>query len=997
MRSLCLQRSPSRTFRCTIAAAHPLVRLLFLCLLAGCSAEDPQDLARAARLQLAKGDLAAARSSAERALQLSDTPSIRLIAAKTTAAEDPPLAIAHLDQIADDHPVAVDALPLRVRLCLEHPPLKPQAESALRRLLGVAPGDHVARRQLGFLLALQGRQDEALSCWLANVQAGTFSVDELCWLAAAERPLTDDADFRAVTADDPPATVLTAVHALAHDYQSARALKLLRQFLPKHADCLPAWEQLGLLLQSAGQPLDEWERGLPPEASRSSVVWKIRGQWARRHGDTRLAAMCFRRSLVLQPNQSAVCHQLSQCCERLGQIEHAAQLKQRTELCLQAVTLGKKLAEQHPPYDVSLVQKLANTLESLGRHTEAVAWCAVAGQQQVPDAWPVKMRTRLRHSARQSAQLATGQSTQRSAVQNGWVVAEAHPATWLANFDVAWEPPPDMAPSAPATPATSSVQWKNVSAELGLTLSYQFGTPPDQPQRRLFEFTGGGLAVLDFDGDGWPDLYATQAGHQPPFTPQSQFHDHLYRNKRGVQFDEIGAIAGLINARFGQGVAAGDINNDGFPDLYVANIDGNQLFVNNGDGTFTDVTASSGIGHSGWTTSCAIADLDCDGLPDLYDLTFVKEAYDKVCPVNGVPHSCIPGELPADDNVFWRGTGDGHFENATHEAQLTAPKGDGLGLVIGRIADAPLSVFVANDGRPNFLFEAGGSLSKSVDTRYVNRASAAGVAVDSLGQAQACMGIAAADFDGDEQIDLYVTNFYSESNTLYRQLAAGVFADETSAFRLTEPSRAVLGFGAQALDADNDGWPDLLVANGHVDDFTADGIPYRMPAQFYHNQQGQHFSLATADRSGPFFAQPTLGRSVVRWDFNRDGLPDAVVGRLDEPIAVLANSTSTTHRSVSVRLVDVQSARDAVGAVVVCTVGGRRLRAALTAGDGYHASNERVLHFGLGSASVIDRLEVQWPDGRQQSWQNVPVSDNGELSLILRSDTSPGGLFAMPK
>ncbi|MCR9200568.1 MAG: FG-GAP-like repeat-containing protein [Planctomycetaceae bacterium] len=956
------------------------MRLLFLCLLAGCSTEDPQDLARRARLQLAKGDAAAARQLAEHALELSDGPAVRLVAARATAGEDPSAAMRHLDAIADDDPVAAEALALRVRLCLGHASFKPHAESALQRLLCVTPNDHLARRQLGFLLALQGRQTEAITCWLANVQAGTFSIDELCWLAAAERPMTDDADFGQVSASDPPATVLTAAHALANDYQPERALDLLRQFLPEHEGCLPACEQLGRLLQSAGRPLVDWDRGLPPDALQSSIVWNIRGQWARQCGDTRLAALCFRHSLVLQPNQSAVCHQLSQCCERLGQTASAARLAKRGELCLQAVTLGKKLSEQSAPYDVSVIRELAFTLETLGRHTEAVAWCAVAGQQ-VADGWPAAMRERLRHTAR----------------QKGWVVHDAHPATWLARFESVWAPPQEVASGVrPAANSDSPVEFVNVSADLGLTLNYQFGTPPDQPQRRLFEFTGGGLAVLDFDGDGWPDLYATQAGHQPPFANQSRFRDHLYRNQRGVQFAEISATAGLVNVRFGQGVAAGDINNDGFPDLYVANIDGNQLFVNNGDGTFTDVTSSSGVGHAGWTTSCAIADLDHDGLPDLYDLTFVKEAYDKVCPVNGAPHSCIPGELPADDNVFWRGTGHGHFENATHEMQLTASDGDGLGLVIGQFAEAPLSVFVANDGRPNFLFEGFHEEAEVVAMPYFDRASAAGVALDSLGQAQACMGIAVADFDGDEQIDLFVTNFYSESNTLYRQLAPGLFDDQTSAFRLTEPSRAMLGFGAQALDADNDGWPDLLVANGHVDDFTADGIPYRMPPQFYHNEQGQHFTLATADGSGPFFDQPTLGRSVVRWDFNRDGLPDAVIGRLDESIALLANTTSTPNHSVSVRLVDVKSARDAVGAVVVCTVNGRKLRAAVTAGDGYHASNERVLHFGLGDADVIDRLEVHWPDGRQQSWRDVPVSD-ADGGLILRSDMSQGGLFAMPK
>lgn len=971
-------------------AARFVARLLFLCsticgLIAavGCtSPQNPEQIRKQARLALARGNNDEALRLAEQALDIQQSASARLTAGKAAAAlEQFDAAIRHFTQITTKDDQFEESRFTCVDVCLKHAPQRYRLEKFLQEILRHNPASYKARRQLALTIAMQGRQFEAAQHWLQNVRQGQFSAEELCWLAAIDVPIANSQP--AILIDSKSAhecDLLSAANAHAHNFQPARAVALLQSLLQRDPDSLPAMELLGsLLLEQNIDQLTAWEKGLPESADQSPIVWAVRGHWAHSRGENSKAAMCFWRSLQRHPYQSAVNHQLALCLKRIGKQRLAEKFQTRCDACLTAVALGKKLTQQPAPYPNPTLKELALVLESTGRYTEAIAWALVAQKQGVTpnDHWPYELRQRLHAVARHST---------------NWV-ADDHDLTRELQFEhITWLPPEHRTFTEPSRPRSALPRFQEVGQELGVSLEYQFGTPADAPERRLYEFTGGGIAAADIDNDGWPDLYATQAGHQPPFHSQSKFHDHLYRNQRGRKFDEVSTLANIRNTRFGQGVSAGDFNNDGFQDLYVANIDGNQLLMNNGDGTFSEVTTAAGIGHDGWTTSCAIADLNGDTVPDLFDVTFVRNAHERVCPIDGVPHSCIPGQLPADVNRCYVGRNDGRFTDLTTELGLATPHGDGLGLVVASFAGTPgLSAFVANDGRPNFLLVPNARDDSSSDIMFRNQAPGAGVAVDRLGQAQACMGIALADFDGDQHFDLFVTNFYSEANTLYRQIGPTIFDDQTTAFRLTDDSRPMLGFGTQALDADADSWPDLLVANGHVDDFSDEGIPYQMRTQFFQNVNGQHFRNVPPNEIGDFFDAPTLGRGMATLDFNRDGLTDAVISRLAEPIAVLANRTQTSFKTLQLRLVATSDARDAIGTRATCTTDDRTQVLQVTAGDGYQSSNDKCLTFGLADHDVVSELTIEWPDGTTQHWTNVPVDD----TLIARQGDSK--LFKLPR
>jgi hypothetical protein len=424
---------------------------------------------------------------------------------------------------------------------------------------------------------------------------------------------------------------------------------------------------------------------------------------------------------------------------------------------------------------------------------------------------------------------------------------------------------------------------------------------------------------------------------------------------------------------FGQGIAVGDIDGDGFSDLYVANIGPNRLWRNNGDGTFAVVTI--GEPHErDWTTSCVIADLNGDALPDVYDVNYLTgpDVFERVCAhPDGAPAMCMPFHFDAQADRLWLNLGDGRFRDATPEVFTVAPEGKGLGVAVWDAhGEGRLSVLVANDTTPNFFFD---NVSLNVsDFRLEDRAIASGLALNADGKATGCMGVALGDVDDDGGIDLLVTNFLAEPNTLYMHIADGMYADQSRQRGLYEPSLGVLGFGAQFLDADLDGRLELFVANGHIDHLRSQGRPYRMPAQLFH-WNGRGFVQVDAAGLGDYFQQSWLARAAARLDWNRDGREDLVVGHLEDPSALLTNTTLAAGSRIAMCLVGTESERDAIGTIVTVRVDERTIVRQLTAGDGYQATNERRLVLGLGRDESIDELEVRWPSGVVQHF--------GELAL----------------
>ena len=489
--------------------------------------------------------------------------------------------------------------------------------------------------------------------------------------------------------------------------------------------------------------------------------------------------------------------------------------------------------------------------------------------------------------------------------------------------------------------------------------------------------------MLDYDADGLPDLYLTQGCAWPPNTESTDYRDRLFRNLGDGGYRDVTDEAGLGDGWFSQGVAIGDLDNDGYPDIYVANIGRNRLYHNNGDGTFQDVTDYADLSGQQWTTSCLIADLDGDGSPDLYDVNYLKgdDLFDRLCLVEGRQRACVPGVFSAERDRIHLSQREGRFrELSGRSADCLDPPRAGMGIVAADLdGSGRLSLFVANDVVANALLvnetAAGGG-----ELVLRENALLAGLAFDRDGRAQACMGVAAEDIDGNGLLDFFVTNYYEEANSLYLQTAPGVFVESSRTAGLYDASFRQLGFGTQFLDGDLDGWSDLVVANGHLDDFRYLDIPFRMRPQFFANRSDGRFQEPPQPTTDGYFGRELLGRSVAVLDWNCDGRPDFAVSHLETPAALLTNETQHAGHWLKLRLTGILSARDAIGSTVTVQCGKRVWTRQLTAGSGYQASNEKMLLFGLADCEHIDQLIVRWTSGTRQTFDNIAT--DRELSII---------------
>ena len=487
-------------------------------------------------------------------------------------------------------------------------------------------------------------------------------------------------------------------------------------------------------------------------------------------------------------------------------------------------------------------------------------------------------------------------------------------------------------------------------------------------EKYLPETMGSGGLFFDYDNDGHLDIYLVNSGSLgspvQPYRPP----DHtniLYRNKGDGTFVDATAAAGLQqNVGYGMGCLAADYDNDGDADLYLTNFGPNQLYRNNGDGTFTDVTSHAGVADGNWSVSASFGDFNLDGHLDLYVTNYLDYQLETahVCFLEGVHIYCGPHEYPGARDTLYRNNGDGTFTDVTTRAGVHN-NGKGLGVLFTDYnTDGYPDIFVANDAVPDFLY------LNNKDSTFTEIAITAGVAYNSEGRATASMGIASGDYDNDGAQDLFVTNFSLEINSLFHNDTDGFYTMTTFEAGLADPSFSKLGFGTQFLDADNDGWLDLFVANGHVWDNVSEITPslsYKQKCQIFGNTgNGQFRDLS--ETTGAFFKRSIVGRGVAIGDYNNDGALDVLVTCCGEPPVLLRND-SQTHNYVKIRLVGTESNRDGVGAKVwVRTNETTRFRE-LTCGGSYASGSERTLHFGIGAQETLQSIEVKWQSGHTQT------------------------------
>jgi len=486
------------------------------------------------------------------------------------------------------------------------------------------------------------------------------------------------------------------------------------------------------------------------------------------------------------------------------------------------------------------------------------------------------------------------------------------------------------------------------------------------------EVMGSGVALFDMDNDGHLDMFFVNGasfpdpnpGKEPPRKTGPEFWNRLYHQKADGTFEDVTAKAGLGSEGYGMGVAVGDYDNDGFEDLFVAGFPESHLYHNNGNGTFTDVTREAGVASAGWATSAIWVDLDQDGYLDLVVLRYLDWNFDdKYCPTpDGKRSYCDPKAFPAIAPLVYHNDGKGHFEEVAQKLGLAKP-GRELGVAIADYdRDGKIDLFIANDGMPEFLYHNKGNGT------FEEVGLSASVATDDNGRSFAGMGVVFQDLNNDGLPDLLVGDLAQQVYSLFLNHGDGTFDYSSASAGLTRLSMAHSGWGLQALDADNHGWKDLIVAQGHVNvDIQKDNpqLHYLEPPMLLRNT-GRGFEDISA-RLGDAQSMTMAGRGVAVGDLDNDGLVDVVIASNDGRAYVLHNQSQTSHHWVTLQLVGGASNRDAIGAEVRMVTAKAQQMATVTTGGSYQSSSDKRVHFGLGDEGAIQSVQIRWPSGAAET------------------------------
>lgn len=891
-------------------------------------------------------------------------------------------AIDCLEGIPEDHPEAgIPALGQSADWCLKLNDFD-GAIDRYERILAIDSRLTRARRQLAYLLNRQGRRHEAAVHVRELCRQGDVRQDELqSLIVLSDAMLSDPAGVAKGELDYTPIGVSGEARKLFTERRYAEAASVLRDAVA--GGQVPP-SVVAFYGRAAAEAQDDeafrWWFARTDETTRQyAEYWSAVGTYLASEREFSAATRAFLESLDRDPTDFITMNRLLQALKMQGRNDEYEKWEGRWKSLHEILLDSNELSDSASP-DPVLIEELAARLNALDRRLEAVIWKSIeAYYRQAP-------KEAFSHwNAERQSMVSAGKGFPDRRARLCDVALDSYPlpdiqldASTVANSDQ----------ENTVTAVARDASFRNVAKNVGLNHAFELTGEKIESGFAMYHQAGGGVAVLDYDRDGFPDLYFAQGSAAPPEFVSNE-SNLLFRNvdEKLLNITEYAAVADRL---YTVGCTTGDWNQDGFPDLITANIGANHLWINNGDGTFNKSVLDGSDDLQRMPASVAMADLNSDSLPDVFEVNYIQDASIGRLPARDADGAVIEAVGPADFDACSDRIGINDGRGKAVFRKMTDRESDthkGLGVVIANLDGRPGNdVFVGNDKSANQLWVRDPNQGIWSDIAVVN-----GSALSSGGAGTASMGIACGDFDRNSLLDLHIANFQNESVCLYLNRGS-FFQDRASQYKLGVPSRAVLGFGSQTIDYDNNGWLDIAVTNGHIDNYKKMSGPFRQMPQLFCNL-GTRFELLSVNDGSGYWNQAHLGRAMATLDYNRDGLTDIVLTHIGETSALLKNETSDAGHCLQLELAGCLSERDAIGAKVQVQYANEVSTDFVVAGDGYLCSNESVLTFGLGESDRIDRLSIEWPSGVRQEFLDLEVDQRW---LLVEGQDELFSLFRHP-
>lgn len=919
-------------------------------------------LAKAEVLLEAKNTDEAWKLAKELMIEKPDAPTTLFIASRTLAQKnDLAGAIQLLSRVKADDPQAGPAATGQLSEWLAQQGDLSGAEAKLLPLLKSYPNAVPALRLLIDIYSAQGRRWESANYIERLIRIGNFNEQDLIKSHDFRESYDNDIMRLAATrfAPNAPYSRLGAIRLLVNKDQWNDAIGPLESIAMSQPELLEPWIWYGAALQGLGrtEELARWLEKRPQGFASHPEYWYIHGTHLAQQGNLKQASRCFVESIRLDRRHVASMNALVAPLFEFDLIEAGQRVRDFAADLVRINKLQRRLFQGQAGREAYV--EIAEIYNRLGDELGAFGWETIL-------------------TAKDGKPLTEALIAKQKALRNG----AKKPPAFLADLPTNDWPLPDdksfqalpVIPTPFLEPGTAGIALEDVASELQLNANYHNGAATGRGWF-ILESNGGGVSALDYDRDGWPDFFFSQAGDSPTQASPNYEPKQLFRSQQSKRFEDVTASAYIGDLGYGQGTGAADIDQDGFTDLIIANIGAIEHYRNQGDGTFERMELPQAPTGTAWNSSIQAGDINRDGLPDIVQGVYIDgtEAFTKACAhEQKTLVSCHPRTFSAGKSRILFNRGDGNWTVATPDMLEMLQGGYNLGTMIGNIDHKDGNdVYLANDVSPNYLLT--NRPTESNVGRLVESGASAGVAVDSVGRAQGSMGLACGDQDRNGLIDIVVTNNLHEGTTLYLQKTPGAFIDGTRRSGIGLQTLDYLSWGCQLTDLDNDGWLDLTILSGHIDDLTTINMPWKMMPQVFKNDKGKFLRLSNPT-PGKYFEVMNSGRGLTATDYNRDGRMDMVATHLDRPCALLENrSVVSNQHYIQLELVGTQSERDATGSTIRVKAGEETWVVPVNVGDGFFGTNERIVHIGIGVSNSIDSLQIEWPSGKREQFENVAV------------------------